>query len=96
MDYVNEVRTINLMDGDTQEIFEELTRGVQKEIASKRARETRKRRRQGPRLLVYAAVGVLVTTFIGIRVPLLGVIAFLGLTYVLSRATLSIGSYDDR
>jgi hypothetical protein len=95
VDRVDGVRTINLMDGDTREIFEELTRGVQEEIASRRAQEISKQRRRVPRLLVYSALGVLVTTLVGIRVPLLGAIAFLGLTWLLSRVTLSIDSRSD-
>ena len=78
------------MERDTREIFEEMTRGVEEEIFSRRIRESSERRRRAPYLIVHVAVGVAATTLIGVRQPLLGAIVFLGLTWSLYRATLRV------
>lgn len=78
------------MERDTREIFEEMTRGVEEEIFSRRIRESSERRRRAPYLIVRTAVGVAATTLIGVRQPLLGAIVFLGLTWSLYRATLRV------
>lgn len=78
------------MERDTREIFEELTRGVEEEISSRQLRERGERRRRVPYLVVHAALGVGVTTLLGVRQPLLGAVAFLVLTWSLHRATLRV------
>jgi len=74
------------MERDTREIFEELTRGVEEEISSRQFRERTARRRKAPYLLVHASLGVVATTVVGVRQPLLGALMFLGLTWSLHRS----------
>lgn len=85
LDRGRERRTVTDMERDTREIFEELTRGVEEEISSRRARENVERRRRAPRLALLGALGVLATTLVGVRQPILGALLFLGLTWLLNR-----------
>jgi len=78
------------MERDTREIFEELTRDVAEEISSRRARENVERRRRAPRLVLLGALGVAVTTLVGVRQPIVGALLFLWLTWLLNRTLTKI------